>query len=92
VIDCLSYEALNLSNDRVAYIALGGCMSETSKELLISLFKRSSKGCSFVLALDNDLAGDEMCKKIQKLSDEPLERIKPNLKDWNEDLNDLKID
>jgi hypothetical protein len=88
VIDCLSYEFLK-PNPNYGYIATGGMLSETSKELLISLFKRSSKGCSFVIAVDNDKGGDELAEKIQGLSNKPLSRIKSKNKDWNEELKNV---
>ena len=82
VIDCFSYEVLN-PNNQTGYIATGGTLSETSRELLKLLIERNQK---YIIAVDNDQAGDEMAGKIQELSSKQLERIKPKFKDWNAHL------
>lgn len=77
-IDAISlYE---LTSNRGIYVAMGGLKNGTF-ENIINSFPNTTET---ILAVDNDPAGDKFCKYKN------YKRIKPEAKDWNEDLQNKK--
>lgn len=93
-IDALSYHQLKGDNS-TRYIATGGTFSQAQAELIKAeieaIFQQDG---SVIIATDNDEAGDKLAEGIAKLSrSKPFfyrRRLKPKLKDWNEDLISLR--
>ncbi len=90
-IDAMSHAQLRRTDKSVAYVSIGGAMSEKQKELLKSMIaKAHSRGAEIVLGLDNDPAGDKMCQQVRDLAREcgvtMIKREVPVNKDWNDDL------
>lgn len=79
-IDALSlYEILR--DKKACYVSLGG--ESKRKYLIAELMKRYKK---VILAVDNDDEGDNIAKAYHY-----LDRLKPQCKDWNEDLSVAKV-
>ena len=69
-----------LTEERGIYVAMGG-LKNGAFENIIKSFPNATE---IVLAVDNDPAGDKFCKYKN------YKRIKPEAKDWNEDLQNKK--
>ncbi|ERI79429.1 MAG: RepB family plasmid replication initiator protein [[Clostridium] symbiosum] len=77
-IDAISlYE---LTEKRGIYVAMGGLKNGTFDNIINSF----PNATEIILAVDNDPAGDKFCKYKN------YKRIKPEAKDWNEDLQNKK--
>ena len=86
-IDCLSHWQLHHFDS--AYVSIGGTPSALQRDLLTGLLlKAADRGVKVYSAFDNDPAGDGYHESLQLLSPQPLERLKPMGKDWNNDLQD----
>lgn len=68
-----------LESSPAVYCAMGGLKDVTLKRICERF--SDQKHYKIVLAVDNDKAGDDFCKKHSE-----FERIVPKFKDWNEDL------
>jgi len=84
-IDCLSHAALFPGDS--GYVSFGGCPGKRQLDLLTGLLNKAADRCAqVIIATDNDPAGDQYAATLSALSPLPLSRVKPNGKDWNEDL------
>ena len=89
-IDLMSYYDMN--RDVTGYlIAMGGLKQNV---ILNNITKDTKKIC---ICVDNDQAGDKFCETIKalkkidiRLKNIEIERIKPTLKDFNDDLKEKK--
>ena len=85
-IDALSYHQLNPHRDN-RYLATGGTISHNQKELIKQQFNLvNSRFTQVIIATDNDEGGDKLAAELKPLFEERATRVKPKLKDWNEDL------
>ncbi len=84
-IDCFSH--FQLHSGESAYVAIGGTPSALQRDLLTGLLlKAADRGVKVYCAFDNDSSGNEYHSMMELLSPQPLERLTPVGKDWNEDL------
>jgi 5S rRNA maturation endonuclease (ribonuclease M5) len=90
-IDALSHAELMHDAD-VAYISVGGAMSDKQRDLLAKAIKDlQGRSGSLVIATDNDLAGESLAQQIAALvPGMTAERQAPRRKDWNDALVDVK--
>lgn len=85
-IDAMSYHQLNPHRDN-RYLATGGTISNNQKELIKQQFNLvSSRFTEVIIATDNDEGGDKLAAELKPLFEDKATRVKPKLKDWNEDL------
>ena len=85
-IDAMSYHQLNPHRDN-RYLATGGTISNNQKELIKQQFNLvNSRFAEVIIATDNDEAGDKLAAELTPLFEDKATRVKPKLKDWNEDL------
>ena len=84
-IDAMSHHQLHGGDS--AYVSISGTPSALQRDLLTGLLgKAADRGVSVFTAFDNDKAGDDYHEIMQLLSPVRLERMKPEGKDWNDDL------
>lgn len=84
-IDCMSLFQLYAGDS--AYVSISGTPSALQRDLLTGLLgKAADRGVSVFTAFDNDQSGDEYTEIMELLSPVRLERVKPEGKDWNDDL------
>jgi hypothetical protein len=68
-------------------VSISGTPSALQRDLLTGLLgKAADRGVSVFTAFDNDKAGDDYHDILQLLSPVRLERVTPEGKDWNDDL------
>ena len=85
-IDAMSYHQLNPHRDN-RYLATGGTISNNQKELIKQQFNLvNSRFAEVIIATDNDEGGDQLAAELKPLFEDKATRVKPKLKDWNEDL------
>lgn len=91
-IDILSYIQLhNDDTNSTMYIATIGQYGNTTKEIITAIAK-ANKQVKWIIATDNDQAGEKMAEQIKTDIQEinsmaTIERKKSQNKDWNDDLN-----
>lgn len=83
-IDCLSHYQLKPS-DKTMYVSTGGKMGPGAKQSLESLLE-NHKDAVIVVAFDNDKAGHEFAQDLCDMAQREIKRDAPELKDWNEQL------
>ena len=89
-IDALSFHQLH-GDDRTRYLATGGTISPRQQELIESELRAiAQKSGVIIIATDNDEPGNKLAEQIDSLAPDVnfflKKRMKPKLKDWNEDL------
>ena len=85
-IDAMSFYQLDY-NPTDEYVAIGGAPSLEQLDMLLSVIKQRYAHVS--IALDNDEAGQALTEKLAVLFEQhsiPYDVIKPESKDWNDDL------
>lgn len=80
-IDALSHAQLFNTDDSVAYISIGGQLTDKQVELI----KRVTHGKHVIVATDNDEAGFKYADKLKQELGQVSWQI-PEQKDWNDDL------
>ncbi len=91
-IDCMSHAQM-FSDPTTGYISIGGGLSMAQlTQLQKGLQWASEKGCTIVIATDNDQGGEQLADKIQSLHpDIKMIREKSIEKDWNKQLEQNQI-
>jgi 5S rRNA maturation endonuclease (ribonuclease M5) len=87
-IDALSHAQLH-PNPEMAYVSIGGQLSEHQRDLLHRMFERAvNREAEVIIATDNDLSGKKLAGELQKLlpAQARFSRAVPARKDWNDDL------
>lgn len=85
-IDAMSFYQLDY-NPTDEYVAIGGAPSSEQLDMLLSVIKQRYAHVS--IALDNDEAGQALTEKLAVLFEQhsiPYDVMKPESKDWNDDL------
>ncbi|HID37141.1 MAG TPA: toprim domain-containing protein [Ghiorsea sp.] len=80
-IDALSHARLFQTDSSVAYISIGGQLTDKQVELI----KEITQGKHVIIATDNDEAGFKYADRLRKELDHVSWQI-PESKDWNDDL------
>lgn len=92
VIDALSYHKLH-GDEKTRYAAISGNISKLQEDLIKRIAKTSKeKNIRLFVGTDNDKAGDKLFTKISSLAKSQgveASRVKPKLKDWNKDLEEM---
>ena len=94
-IDALSH-AQTSSNDKEAYMSVGGAMSASQRDLVGSVMKKAGeRGATVIVATDADAPGRVLAQQIKSLAPPGarLERQEPvNGKDWNDQVKASKLE
>lgn len=86
-IDAISHYIL-FDTKVTRYISIGGEPSPEAWELLVAVIEKFySNGGRIISGLDNDEGGETMTEKLKELTNVPIEREMPELKDWNKMLD-----
>lgn len=86
-IDAMSFYELGYAKKGDEYIAIGGAPNPKQQQMLLERVK--SSGAHVCIAFDKDAAGEALADKFAALLEQnniTNERIKSQLKDWNDDL------
>jgi hypothetical protein len=87
-IDGLSHAQLYQTGDDVAYVSVGGSLSDSQRSQLVAIFGvMSRRGQKLTIATDSDQAGEKLAQELVGLAkDVEVKREIPKAKDWNDDL------
>lgn len=87
-IDALSHAQLFNTDNSVAYVSIGGQLTDKQVELI----KEITHGKHIVIATDNDEAGFKYAEKLKDALGQQVSWQIPESKDWNDDLKAKQIE
>ena len=93
-IDALSYHQIK-GTEKTRYASIGGSPSQSQYDLVKAMFEKGKKGMTFVVATDNDKAGEKYYQRISEIAQSVGKRVVRDIpeksKDWNDKLKKMDV-